>query len=931
MRNFEMIFLRAALRISCSFPPVMPSPRPFSIAPATLLSALFLLCAGLAVAQQPLPIPPPPPGEAHSKNKPAPPARVAVDVPILDTPPSLALPKPRQAKPEPTTKPASDKKVPGAAPSQPVPLPSLRPVPPTLPAAAPEANDSSTSIHGQFVVHGADLESRTYITQVCEEVAEEMTVLLRDPEPFGIPIVVSVKTRPNVTPGGPAVSTDIAQLAYGGFRLQITIQVRPDFNVNDFRAELARMLIAQRILRSNKELTTQRTRILPDWLLVGVKEALRYRSRSRPSAVFASVFRSGKIYGIEEILETTPGSLDALSRTLYETSCCALVLTLLDQPEGNLRMAKFLHGLASDSKSDREMLNRWFPGLNASKSSLNKWWSLQLASLATPTVFESLGPSETAKELDAALQLHYQTTPADAPVVRLASTNDTTLNADAQKEAGKSNRPARILTNEPSTKPGDATPPKSKPDTEEQTKSKAEPRKPGKPDTEEKAKPQTEKPKAAAQSQDKPELKKEEKTADKPTLEPQAKPGFSLRNLFGFGSSTNAEEDKAKKDSQPKPEPEKDAKVEPKKEAKTDSTKEAKADSKKEAKTDSTKEAAKQPEIKKGPAKQPESKKEAPAEPKTASSQKVLPTNEASAPGSKAEAATKIADETKKQPGFFGRMFGGKSDNTPAKENKKTEPEPPADKPKTKDKSKATPKQASESDKPTAATPDASLLLRAVADATIPGLGIALDATQWLRDDQPHFTFLGFGKKKDPDAPQPAEAAPAKKDDKKAEPKKDEKPKAEEPKSPPKKERLINVTIPLSDYGRILKRSDAKIILTNTATSLASLSTKAHPLFRPLIKEYIELIADISKHKTKDADARLKALKERRDQVLAQAKAVRDHLDWYEASESNDYSGSFDDYLRLPKTIDLEIPRRADPISKLLDEVEKQAEKQAEN
>jgi len=888
----------------------MPSPRPFSIAPATLLSALFLFCAGLVVAQQPLPIPPPPPGETSGKNKPVPPARTAVDVPILDTPPSLALPKPKQIKPEPTTKPASDKTASGAPAVQPVPLPSLRPVPPTLPAAASEANDSSTSIHGQFVVHGADLESRTYITQVCEEVAEEMTVLMRDPEPYGIPIVVSVKTRPNLTPGGPAVSTDIAQLAYGGFRLQITIQVRPDFNVNDFRAELARMLIAQRILRGNKELTTKRTRILPDWLLVGVKEALRYRSRSRPSAVFASVFRSGKIYGIEEILETTPGSLDALSRTLYETSCCALVLTLLDQPEGNLRMAKFLHGLATDSKSDREMLNRWFPGLNVSKSSLNKWWSLQLASLATPTVFECLGPSETAKELERALRLHYQTTPADAPVVRLASTNDTTLNDEAQKEADKNNRLARHITGDQSAKPSDATPPKSKPDTEEQTKSKAEPRKPGKPASEEKAKPHTEKSKAELKSQDKPESEKEEKSADKPTQEQQAKPGFSLRNLFGFGGSTNANEDKAKKESQSKPEPEKEAKV----------------DSKKEPKTESPKEAAKQPELKKSPAKQPEPKKEAQAEPKPASSQKILPTKEASAPGSNAGAGPKIADEAKKQPGFFGRMFGGKSDDTPAKEDKKPEPEPPADKPKTKDKSKATPKQATEADKPTAATPGASLLLRAVADATIPGLGIVLDATQWLRDDQPHYTFLGFGKKKETDAPQPEEAAPAKKDDKKAPAKKDEKTKTEEPKSPPKKERLVDVTIPLSDYSRILKRSDAKLILTNTATSLASLSTRAHPLFRPLIKEYIELIADISKHKTKDADARLKALNERRDAVLAQAKAVRDHLDWYEASESNDYSGSFDDYLRLPKTIDLEIPRRADPISKLLDEVEKQAE-----
>ena len=80
--------------------------------------------------------------------------------------------------------------------------------------------------------------------------------------------------------------------------------------------------------------------VLPEWLLTGVTQAMSFRDRSRPSAVFAAIFRSGKIYGIEEILDTAPGQLDALSRTIYETSCCALVLALLDQPEGPARPAE---------------------------------------------------------------------------------------------------------------------------------------------------------------------------------------------------------------------------------------------------------------------------------------------------------------------------------------------------------------------------------------------------------------------------------------------------------------------------------------------------------------------------------------------------------------------------------------------------------------
>ena len=168
------------------------------------------------------------------------------------------------------------------------------------------------------------------------------------------------------------------------------------------------------------------------------------------------------------------------------------------------------------------------------------------------------------------------------------------------------------------------------------------------------------------------------------------------------------------------------------------------------------------------------------------------------------------------------------------------------------------------------------------------------------------------------------------KEEPKPEPKKEEKPKAEpkkEEKPPAKKERLISVSVPLSDYARIQKRSDAKKIFNATATTLSALATRAHPLFRPLIRDYVDLALELANHKAKDVDARLKELKARRDQILVQAQAVRDYLDWFEASESNEYSGLFDDYLRLPKTIDQEIPRRADPISKILDEAEKQADR----
>ena len=161
--------------------------------------------------------------------------------------------------------------------------------------------------------------------------------------------------------------------------------LRPDFRGDDFAREVVRILLAERILRNHKELKTSRQNVLPNWVLTGVTNALEFRGRSRPSVLFAAVFRSGQIYSVDKILSADPAQLDALARGVYETSACALVLALLDQPDGPLRFAKFLDSLARNDKSDRELLRQMFPTLGASKNSLEKWWSLQMATLATPS------------------------------------------------------------------------------------------------------------------------------------------------------------------------------------------------------------------------------------------------------------------------------------------------------------------------------------------------------------------------------------------------------------------------------------------------------------------------------------------------------------------------------------------------------------------
>ena len=362
--------------------------------------------------------PPPLPGQLKAESPPAsPPGAV---VPLSKEPPPLsgAL---KGLPPLPKGSSAADDR-------------TLKPVPRTPLTSSKGKAVSSTSSSGQFIVHGEDLPLRSAFSGRCDEIAESLRQLLRDNEPWVLPIVVLLKTGEAAKAAPAAVSYSISKIPNGGFHLQVNANVRGDMRPADLRSEVIRVLLAERILRNQTELS-KRPRLLPDWVFTGVLEALDYRQRARPSALFAAIFKSGKIYSIEEIIEASPVEMDALSKSIYQTSCCALVMALLDQPDGGLRLGKFLNALAADARPERDLLNQWFPNFATTPASLNKWWSLQLASMANPSVSEPLSPTETVRQLEAALTLHYKAKPSEIPHPRIAAHIPDEPEPPAKKEA----------------------------------------------------------------------------------------------------------------------------------------------------------------------------------------------------------------------------------------------------------------------------------------------------------------------------------------------------------------------------------------------------------------------------------------------------------------------------------------------------------------
>jgi len=130
------------------------------------------------------------------------------------------------------------------------------------------------------------------------------------------------------------------------------------------------------------------------------------------------------------------------------------------------------------------------------------------------------------------------------------------------------------------------------------------------------------------------------------------------------------------------------------------------------------------------------------------------------------------------------------------------------------------------------------------------------------------------------------------------------------------------VTYTLADYQHLIRRPDFAELVHSTELQLVQLSYRSFPLYRPLIKHYLALIADLKEGKTDGADAAFATLAHTRAGLLRSGQMAEDVLNLYEATEIDHTSGAFDEYKELAERLRRSKPECKDEISKYLDRIQ---------
>ena len=186
-------------------------------------------------------------------------------------------------------------------------------------------NFVSRSSSRQFIVHGKDSKARGAVCVFCEEVKEDLLSLIRQRDRWRYPVVIQLRgDTTNIKSS--SIKPSIYKLPGGLYRLQIDAFLGNSFKAESLKDELIHLLLAEIILKSNPDMQAlSKKNILPDWLRVGLAEAIEYRKNRESAMLFSAIFKQGKVMSINQIFESELQDMNSISEAVYRTSCCGLI------------------------------------------------------------------------------------------------------------------------------------------------------------------------------------------------------------------------------------------------------------------------------------------------------------------------------------------------------------------------------------------------------------------------------------------------------------------------------------------------------------------------------------------------------------------------------------------------------------------------------
>ena len=241
--------------------------------------------------------------------------------------------------------------------------------------------DQVVSRSKQFRVSGGDGLVRGTVALLAEESKDELLKLTGEEDAWKIPVKVVLSGRS----GDPLPPRTVGMRLWileGVPQLQIDLHLSRGIDQERFKRAVTAALIYERALRDRSGDALDHPFFVPPWLADGLREASVWNLNQSDRRLYEALFKQGGLFKIEEMFavgERAFDEMDTAMRAAFRVSSGALVMALLEQPQGREGFRTFLNEVGAYEGEMPVLLRQHFPELNLSSTSLAKWWALQMA------------------------------------------------------------------------------------------------------------------------------------------------------------------------------------------------------------------------------------------------------------------------------------------------------------------------------------------------------------------------------------------------------------------------------------------------------------------------------------------------------------------------------------------------------------------------
>ena len=273
-----------------------------------------------------------------------------------------------------------------------------------LEARALDTLPHSISRSRQFVVYARDSAVRNAVGTLGDDAKSELLRALGLNDDWKLPIVVDLRTpEPGLPDARPPTRLTLAQTGLG-LKIELDLLLGEAGHGIRIRDELVRAILLEIAYRDHRELMAGVGATLPPpWLVEGFSAYIENLENGVSGSLFAALLPASQTLSISDFLARDPARMDSTSRGVYRAYAYNLVSLLVNEMEGGrASMAAFIRdlpNLPADEARSAGVLSQHFPQLAGSPDSLEKWWTLGLARLASSDRYQAFSVSETEEHL----------------------------------------------------------------------------------------------------------------------------------------------------------------------------------------------------------------------------------------------------------------------------------------------------------------------------------------------------------------------------------------------------------------------------------------------------------------------------------------------------------------------------------------------------